>query len=184
MEPAARVSDKSKYVCVGAVAGAFGVRGEVRVKSFTETPEDVFDYAPFVDEAGAVVLTIASWRHVKDGFAAYAEEVASREEAMALKSLRLYAPRARLPETEDDEFYHADLIGLPVKTLAGEPLGQVKAVVNYGASDLLEIWRTPGVKGAWLLPFTAEAVPHVDLGAGEIIADPPPGTAPNQSESD
>ena len=172
------MAEKSSYVCVGAVAGAFGVRGEVRLKAFTAAPEDLFDYSPFTDQSGRTVLTVASWRHIKDGFAAYCDEVASREEADALKSLRLYAARERLPELDDDEFYHADLIGMPVVDLAGEPLGEVRAVHDFGSGDLLEIWRTPSVKGGWYLPFTREQVPHVDLKAGVITADPAPGFLP------
>ncbi len=168
------MSEPDEFVCVGAIAGAFGVRGEVRVKSFTATPEDIFDYAPFTDDAGRVILTVASWRHVKDGFAAYCEEAASREDAMALRSTLLYAPRSRLPGLEEDEFYHADLIGMAVKGLDGASLGEVRAVQNFGAADLLEIWRTPGRKGAWYLPFTREAAPHVDVRAREITIAPPP----------
>lgn len=162
-------------VLVGAVAGAFGVRGEVKVKSFTDQPEDVFDYAPFCDEAGRVILTVQSWRHIKDGFAAYVVEVTNRDEAQALKSTKLYARREVLPDLEPDEYYQADLVGLAVEDLEGSPLGQVKAVVNYGAGDLLEISGTPGAKGVWLLPFTLEAAPHVDMIKRRITADPPAG---------
>lgn len=170
----ARVSRRDDLIVLGAVAGAFGVRGEVRLKSFTAQPEDLFDYSPFLDAAGRVALTVESWRHVKNGFAAYTAEVTSREEAEALKSLRLHAPRARLPGLEVDEFYHADLLGLAVQSLAGADLGQVKAVLDFGSGDVLEIHRTPGVKGSWFLPFTLDAAPHVDLEKRVIVADPPP----------
>ncbi len=165
-------------VLVGAVAGAFGVRGEVRVKSFTATPEDLFDYAPFRDEQGEVVLTVQSWRHLKDGFAAYTHEATSREDAARLKSTRLYARRDVLPDLEDDEFYHADLIGMAVRDLENAPLGVVRAVHNFGATDLLEIANTPGASAAWYLPFTKALAPHVDLTRREIVADPPPDFIP------
>lgn len=165
-------------VLVGAVAGAFGVRGEVRIKSFTATPEDIFDYAPFRDDAGAPVLTVQSWKHLKDGFAAYTEEITSREEAASYKSVRLYARRDVLPQLNDDEFYHADLIGMAVRDLANAPLGVVKAVHNFGADDLLEVFKTPGHKQSWYLPFTKAATPHIDLKKREIIADPAPELLP------
>ncbi len=158
-------------IVLGAVAGAFGVRGEVRIKSFTEQPEDLFDYNPFLDGEGRAFLTVESWRHVKDGFAAYTTEVTSREEAAALKSARLHVERARLPALETDEFYHADLIGLAVQDLAGEDLGRIKAVHDFGSGDLLEIHQTPGVKGAWYCPFTLAAAPHVDVAKGVVILD-------------
>ena len=173
------MDEKTELVCVGAIAGAFGVRGEVRVKSFTVTPEDIFDYAPWRSEAGAPLLTVSSWRHVKDGFAVYCDEVVSREEAMAMKSTRLYAPREALPTLGEEEYYYNDLIGLAVKDLSGRPLGLVRAVHNFGADDLLEIWKTPGAKGGWYLPFTREAAPKVDLAHGEVIADPPPELLPD-----
>lgn len=158
-------------IVLGAVAGAFGVRGEVRIKSFTEQPEDLFDYSPFLDDAGRPFLTVESWRHVKDGFAAYTTEVVSREEAAALKSARLHVERARLPALETDEFYHADLIGLAVQDLEGVSLGRIKAVHDFGSGDLLEIHQTPEVKGAWYCPFTLAAAPHVDVAKGVVILD-------------
>ncbi len=177
------MSSTDQYICIGAVAGAFGVRGEVRVKSFTETPDDIFDYAPFLDEAGAVVLSVVSWRPIKDGFAVFCDEAASREDAEAMKSVRLHAARARLPAPDEEEFYHADLIGMAVKRLDGRDLGLVRAVQNYGAGDLLEVHETPGAKGSWFLPFTKAAAPHVDLAKREVIADPPEGVAPEGGES-
>ncbi len=167
-----------RMVMIGAIAGSYGVRGEVRIKSFTATPEDIFDYAPFRDETGAIFLTIQSWKHVKDGFAAYAVEITSREEAQGLKSARLYARRDVLPALAEEEYYHADLVGLLVRDLNNQPLGQVRAVQNFGAGDLLEVHKTPGAKGAWYLPFTLESAPHVDLAKGEVIADPPDGLIP------
>jgi 16S rRNA processing protein RimM len=171
---------RDDLVCVGAVAGAFGVRGEVRLKPFTDDPETLFALGPLLDEKGAPALTIIRSRAIKDGYAAFAKEIASREAAEALKSTRLYVPRDRLPATEEDEFYHADLIGLRVVSLAGESLGEVRSVQNYGASDLLEIWKTPGVRQPWLIAFTKEAVPHVDLAKGEVVIDPPEGAWPGE----
>lgn len=161
-------------VCVGAIAGAFGVQGEVRLKSFCATPEDIALYAPLTTEDGGRSFTVTLTRPVKNGFAARLGGVTGKEQADALRGVRLFVPRDRLPSLPDDEFYHADLIGLQVLDSGGTVLGQVKSVLNHGAGDLLEIER-PGSSATVLLPFTRDAVPTVDLGAGRLIADPPDG---------
>ncbi|MEX0366515.1 MAG: ribosome maturation factor RimM [Ruegeria sp.] len=164
----------SDLVCVGAVAGSFGVRGEVRLKSFCAVPEDIEAYSPLTDESGKDSYPVILTRAVKNGFAARLGGIETKEQADAIKGLRLYARRDQLPSLPDDEYYHADLIGLEVYDTGGTLLGQVKAVQNHGASDLLEI-QGPGLKSTVLLPFTLAAVPTVDLGKGRIIADPPEG---------
>lgn len=161
-------------ICIGAIAGAFGVRGEVRLKSFAATPEDIALYAPLVTEDGRHTFGVTLTGHTKNGFIARLSGVASKEQADALRGQRLYVPRDRLPGLPDDEFYHADLIDLEVFDTGGAALGRVRAVLNHGASDLLEI-AIPGQSETVLLPFTRQAVPTVDLAAGRIIADPPEG---------
>ena len=164
-------------VCVGAVGGAFGVRGEVRLKSFCAVPEDIAAYGPLVTEDGRrFEVTITG--QVKNGLSARLSGVTSKEAADALRGQRLYAPREALPSLPDDEFYHADLIGLEVFDTGGAPLGRVKAILNHGASDILELHR-PGESGTVLLPFTKTAVPTVDLALGRIVADPPEGLLPD-----
>lgn len=165
------MSDK---VCVGAVAGAFGVHGDVRLKSFCADPAAIGDYGPLTTEDGGQSYTVRIKQSVKNGFAARLSGVATREMAEALRGTRLYAERGQLPDLPEDEFYHADLIGLTVLDTGGNELGRVKAVLNHGASDLVEI-HVKGRKSTVLLPFTRDAVPTVDLGAGRIIADPPGG---------
>lgn len=167
----ARTDDR---ICVGAIAGAFGVRGEVRLKSFCAAPEAIADYGPLFSEDGARRFDVALLRAVKGGFAARLSGVSDKEAADALRGTRLYADRARLPALPDDEFYHADLIGLAVHDTGGALLGHVRAVLNHGAGDLLEV-HGKGVQGAVLVPFTREIVPTVDLKAGRIVADPPEG---------
>lgn len=161
-------------VCVGAIAGAFGVKGEVRLKSFCATPEAIADYAPLWSEEGDRSYAVTLMRAIPDGLAARLSGVTTREAAEALKGQRLYADRARLPALADEEFYHADLIGMEVFDGGGTRLGRVRAVLNHGAGDLLEI-DAPGLKETVLVPFTREAVPTVDIGAGRIVADPPAG---------
>lgn len=158
-------------ICVGAIAGSFGVKGEVRLKSFCAEPSDIASYGPLATEDGAQSWTVRITRPVKGGFAARLTGVASKEAADALKGTRLYAPRDALPALPDDEYYYTDLIGVEVVDTGGETLGKVAAVLNHGAGDLLEV-RAHGEKPV-LLPFSREVVPTVDLTAGRIVADPP-----------
>jgi len=162
-------------ICIAAIAGAFGVRGEVRLKAFTATPEDVAAYGAVTTEDAAQSFTITlSGQTTKGAFIARLSGIATKEQAEALKGTRLYVDRTRLPNLPDDEYYHADLIGLEVYDTGGTLLGTVKSVLNHGASDILEV-QVPGLPAPALLPFTLEAVPTVDLIAGRIIADPPDG---------
>lgn len=164
----------SDLICVGAIAGAFGVKGELRLKSFTADPEALADYSPLCTEDNSRSFAITLDRPVKGGFAARIDGITTKEQADALRGTRLYARRDQLPSLPDDEFYHADLIGLAVFDTGGAELGRVKSVLNHGAGDLLEI-HGPGLKSTALLPFTRDAVPTVDLASGRIIADPPDG---------
>lgn len=161
-------------ICIGAVAGAFGVNGEVRLKSFTADPAAIAAYAPLTTEDGGRSFDVTLTRPISNGFAARLGGVATREQAEALRGTRLFVPRDRLPSLPDDEYYHADLIGLTVVDTGGTVLGTVAAVLNHGATDLLEI-RIPGRSTTVLLPFTIAAIPTVDLSAGRIVADPPEG---------
>ncbi|SHJ57178.1 16S rRNA processing protein RimM [Shimia gijangensis] len=164
----------TEMVCVGAVAGAYGVRGEVRLKSFTAESEAIADYAPLSTEDGTQEFTVTLTRAIKNGIVARLSGVSSKEQADALKGQKLYAPRDRLPSLPDDEYYYADLVGVEVRDTGGNVLGHVASVQNHGAADLLEI-TGPGLKATVLLPFTHASVPTVDLEAGRIIADPPDG---------
>ncbi len=166
---------KRDRTCVGAIAGAFGVQGEVRLKSFCSTPDDIVSYAPLFTEDGSRSFGVTLTRPVAGGLGVRLTGISTKEEADALKGVTLWADRDKLPSLPDDEFYHADLIGLEVLDTGGARLGQVRAVHNHGAGDILEIYA-PGLKTALLLPFTQAVVPTVDLAAGRIIADPPEET--------
>jgi len=171
----------SDPVCVGAIAGAFGVRGEVRLKSFTAAPEDIAAYGPLVTEDGARSFDVTLTGRAKTALTARLSGISSREQADALRGTRLCVPRDRLPDLAEDDFYHADLIGLDVYDTGGALLGRVTSVFNHGASDLLEV-RVPGSGPAVLLPFTRQAVPTIDLAGGRIVADPPEGLFEDGSE--
>ena len=161
-------------VCVGAIAGAFGVNGEVRLKSFCADPFALGDYGALSDEAGERSFTVQIDRAGKAELIGRLSGVRSKEDADALKGTRLYANRDQLPSLPDDEYYYSDLVGLSVVDTGGGVLGTVKAVVNHGATDILEV-QVPGSSDTALLPFTLQAVPTVDIAAGRIVADPPEG---------
>ncbi len=159
-------------IIVGAIAGSFGVQGEVRLKSFCADPAAIADYGPLYTEDGSRSFKVKLTKAVSGGLGARLTGIATKEQADALRGTSLYADRDKLPRLPDDEFYHADLIGLTVKDPGGALIGTVQAVHNHGAGDLLEI-SGPGMKTSLLLPFTKAAVPTVDLAARIIIADPP-----------
>lgn len=156
--------------CVGAIAGAFGVRGEVRLKSFCTTAEDIATYGTLTTEDGTRRFAVTLTRPVNGGLGARLSGVETKEQADALRGVTLWADRAALPALGDDEFYHADLIGLEVVDPGGASLGRVRAIHDHGAGDILEIH---GQTGTLLVPFTRAAVPTVDLSARRIVADPP-----------
>lgn len=157
------------HICVGAIAGAFGVHGEVRLKSFCAQPDDIASYGPLTTEDGKRSFAVRLTRPVTGGLGARLSGVDTREAAEALKGTTLWAPRDALPSLPDDEFYHADLIGLEVVDTGGQVLGRVRAIYDHGAGDILEVTG----KQLLLLPFTRAIVPTVDLAAGRIVADPP-----------
>ena len=159
-------------ICVAQIGAAHGLRGEVRLRSFTENPSTVTAYGPFESEDGKQRIEIEALRPAKDGFVARLKGVADRNAAERLTNIKLYVPRDRLPPVEDDNtFYHADLVGLAAETPDGVTLGTVKAIHNFGAGDLIEISRASGE--ALMLPFTDAAVPTVDLKTGRIVVVPP-----------
>lgn len=158
----------SELVVIGAIMGAHGVRGDVRVKSFTADPLAVFDYAPFLAEDGTEILDPVGLRPAKDHFVVTPKVARQKEQWDAMKGTRLYVPRDRFPEPEDDEYYIDDLIGLEVFAGGEEKIGRIKAVLNHGAGDLIEVLR-PAQNKPVLVPFTLEDVPVVDLKRGRII---------------
>jgi 16S rRNA processing protein RimM len=162
----------AKQILVGIVTGAHGVTGAVRVKSFTARPEDIGRYGPLVDETGRrfALRRIGAGKGV---LIARLSGVDDRNRAEALRGLRLYLPRAALPPAAADEFYHADLIGLAAVLGDGTAIGRVRAVHDFGAGDTLEIERAHAPPA--MVPFTRAIVPVVDLDAGRLVIDPPPG---------
>ena len=165
----------AERICVAQIGAAHGVRGEVKLKSFTADPLAVKDYGPLETEDGRMRIEIETLRPAKDYFVACLHGVRSRQAAEALRNMRLYVPRERLPKIEvEDEFYHADLIGLAVVDQAGAPVGAIVAIHNFGAGDLLEI-RPQNHPDTVMLPFTAVTVPVIDIAGKRVVIDPPQG---------
>jgi len=159
----------AKLILVGQVAGGFGVRGEVRVTAFTADPLALKTYGPLLRADGSVGLTLTTARAAKGAVIGRAKEIETKEQADALRGLKLFVPRDRFPAPDEDEVYVTDLIGLEARDPDGRVLGRIKAVQNFGASDMLEI--TPAEGGqTWYLPFTLEATPELHIADGWILA--------------
>jgi 16S rRNA processing protein RimM len=162
-------------VCVAQIGAPHGVRGEVRLQVFTEDPAAVTRYGPLETEDGSQRFEIEVLRRAGDRFVVRLHGVADRAAAERLKNVRLFVARAKLPPTEDDEtLYHADLVGLCAYDRQGDAVGIVLAVHNFGAGDVLEIQPQAGGASV-MLPFTATAVPAVDVAGGRIVVNPPDG---------
>ena len=168
--PQGKTSLEPRLVCVAAVAAAHGVRGALKLKCFTEDPADVGSYGPLMDEAGRELFTVRVVGPAKGGVIVTAEGITDRDAADALRGVRLYVPRERLPEPEDDTFYYEDLVGLVVQDTGGRPLGRVIAVHDFGAGEVIEFQGAEGK--AAMVPFTMALVPEVDLVQGRIVVAP------------
>ena len=153
-------------VCVARIGAAHGVRGAVKLWTFTEDPLAVQSYGPLMTKDGARQFEIANLRAAKDHLVATFRGIASRNDAEKLNGIELYVPREKLPDTDDGEYYHADLIGLAAVNAADEPLGRVIAIHNFGAGDVIEITRPDG--DSVMLAFTKETVPVIDVAGGRI----------------
>lgn len=162
-------SDGKSRVCLGAFAGAHGVKGEAKIKTFTEAPQNIAAYGVVETEDRVRRFALTFMRALKPDLALVrALEITSREDAESLKGVRLYVGRDKLPSPDEDEFYLEDLIGMRAVDEAGDALGVVDAVYNFGAGDLLELKGIPGVNGVRLISFTKETAPEIDLAAGLI----------------
>jgi 16S rRNA processing protein RimM len=164
----------SDRILVGVIGAPHGVRGALRVKPYTADPQALASYGPLASEDGVLTLAVESARLQGDMLVVQFAGVTDRDAAASLTGTRLYVPRARLPEPEPDEFYHADLIGLRLEDRAGTGLGTIAAVMNFGAGDLLEV-KPAGGGATVYLPFTRAFVPDIDLAGGRVIAEPPEG---------
>jgi len=158
-------------ICVARIGAAHGVRGAVRLWTFTEDPFAVERYGPLSTKDGARQFEIAQLREAKDHLVVTFKHVTTRNEAEGLNGLELYVARDKLPATDEGEYYHADLIGLSAVTTADQLLGRVTAIHNFGAGDIIEI--APPQGATMLLPFTNAVVPTVDLAGGRVVIELP-----------
>ena len=158
-------------ICVARIGAPHGVRGAVKLWTFTEDPFAVKHYGPLMTRDGTRQFEVTQVREARDHLVATLKGVASREDAERLKGIELYIAREKLPDTDDDEYYHADLIGLNAVNAANEPLGRVVAIHNFGAGDIIEIAPAHGT--TMLLPFTNAVVPTVDLKGGRVVIELP-----------
>jgi 16S rRNA processing protein RimM len=159
------------HICIARIGAAHGVRGAVKLWTFTEDPLAVKAYGPLLTKDGARSFEVASAREAKGHLVATLKGVGSREDAERLNGIELYIARDKLPATEENEYYHADLIGLAAVTSANEPLGRVIAIHNFGAGDIIEI--APPQGATMLLPFTNAVVPSIDLKSGRVVIELP-----------
>jgi 16S rRNA processing protein RimM len=161
----------SALICVARIGAAHGVRGAVKLWTFTEDPYAVKRYGPLSTKDGARQFEVTQAREAKGHLVAQLKGITTRDEAERLNGLELYVPRERLPATDDGEYYHADLIGLAAVTMANQPLGRVVAIHNFGAGDILEI--APPSGATMLLPFSNAVVPTVDIAGGRVVIELP-----------
>jgi 16S rRNA processing protein RimM len=161
----------SQQICIARIGAPHGVRGAVKLWTFTEDPMAVIQYGPLTTKDGARKFEVANAREANGHLVATLKGVASREDAERLNGIELYIPRDKLPATEADEYYHADLIGLAAVNAALEPIGKVIAIHNFGAGDIIEI--APPQGSTLLLPFTNAVVPTVDLAGGRVVIELP-----------
>jgi 16S rRNA processing protein RimM len=158
-------------ICVARIGAAHGVRGAVKLWTFTEDPLAVKAYGPLVTKDGARQFEVTSAREAKGHLVATLKGIATREDAERLNGIELYVAREKLPDTDEDEYYHADLIGLAAVNAAGDPLGRVIGIHNFGAGDIIEI--APPSGSTMLLPFTNAVVPSVDVAGGRVVIEMP-----------
>ena len=170
----------SVKICVARIGAAHGVRGAVKLWTFTEDPFAVKSYGPLTTKDGARQFEVTHVREARDHLVATLKGVTSRDEAERLNGIELYVARDRLPATDDDEYYHADLIGLAAVNAADEPLGRVIAIHNFGAGDIIEI--APSTGATLLLPFTNAVVPTVDIAGGRVVIELPAEIDGDESE--
>ena len=176
MQEAIVMSDiENTRLCVGVIVGVHGVRGALKVKSFTERAEDLFAYGALCRSDGSALPGLKPTGAAKGVLLAKMDGIADRDAALALKGVELFIERDRLPpaDPETDEFYHADLIGLRAETSDGSSMGTVRAVHDFGAGDLIELVGGPA--DHVLIPFTRDAVPMIDVAGGRLVIVPPEG---------
>jgi len=171
-------------ILMGKIGAAHGIKGEVRIVTYTGEPEAIANYGPLETDRPGLLVTIESARLNKNVLIARLKGVSDRNEAEKLNGVSLFVGRERLPDPEDeDDFYHADLIGLDARLDNGVSIGEVSAILNFGAGDILEV-RDPRTGDTFLYPFTKKVVPTVRIADGYLVIAPPLDAPPGEEEPD
>ena len=165
------IAEDKKRICVGIIVGSHGLRGLIKIKSFTVVSEDIFVYGPLTDKDGKRSFALELVSSSKKGLIVKLEGVTTRDASEALRGIELYLSRDLLPNLKEDEFYYSDLIGLVVENTDGEIIGNVSMVDNYGAGEIIEVDLQVG--GTAMYRMSLEVVPEIDLKNGRIVVDPP-----------
>lgn len=171
-------------ILMGKIGAAHGIKGEVRITTFTGEPEAIASYGPLDTDRAGLTITIEAARLNKNVLVARVKGVGDRNAAELLNGVSLFVDRSRLPDPDDeDDFYHADLIGLDARLDTGVSIGEVSALLNYGAGDLLEV-RDPRSGDSFLYPFTKAVVPTIRIADGFLVIAPPLDAEPGEEEPD
>ena len=178
------MADKTDLILMGTIGAAHGIKGEVRITSHTQEPEAIASYGPLATDRGTLTVTIEAARLQKNVLVARLQGIRDRDAAEKLNGVSLFIERNRLPEHDDeDDFYHADLIGLDARLDTGVSIGRVIALHNHGAGDLIEIQDE--LKGdTFLFPFTKAVVPTIRIAEGYLVISPPLDADPGEEEPD
>jgi len=171
-------------ILMGKIGAAHGIKGEVRITTFTAEPEAIASYGPLETDRPGLTVTIETARLNKNVLVARLKDVRDRNAAELLNGVSLFVDRDRLPDPEDeDDFYHTDLIGLDARLDSGVSIGEVSALLNYGAGDLLEV-RDPRSGDTFLYPFTKAVVPTIRIADGYLVISPPLDAEPGEEDPD
>lgn len=179
------MTEKTNLILLGTIGAAHGIKGEVRIASHTQDPEAIATYGPLATDRPGLTIVIEAARLNKNVLVARLKGIRDRNQAEALNGVSLFVARDSLPETGDeDDFYHADLIGLDARLAeTGASIGAVIALPNYGAGDLIEV-RDPRSGDTFLFPFTKAVVPEIRVGEGYLTIAPPLDAEPGEEEPD
>ena len=177
------VANSDKRILMGRIGAAHGIKGEVRIQSFTAEPLALADYGPLETNRPGLTIEIEAARTTTNVLVARLKGIGDRTAAEKLNGVELYVDRERLPPADDDDFYHADLIGLEARLADGTIIGKVSALPNFGAGDLIEV-SDARTGDTFLYPFTQRTVPEVHIGAGFLVIDPPLDADPGEEEPD
>lgn len=178
------MDSKANKIFLGQIGAAHGIKGQVRIATHTQDPEAIGSYGPLDTDRPGLTITLTKVRLQKNVVIAHIKGIADRTAAEQLNGVSLYIDRDKLPETEDeDDFYHADLIGLDARLESGVTIGKVSAVPNFGAGDLIEV-RDPQSGDTYLYPFTRAVVPHVDIAGGFLTIVVPMDAPEGEEEPD